>query len=130
MQKYSQLLERLISERKARKIQQKDIAVMLNTVPATVSNWEHLRARIPWDHALTLLHHYGLSLEIVGRKNARAVKASDMVSQIDDDALAAVVMDILGHCVNLDESTLLDIEAIAARFATMETRHETKSDLK
>lgn len=116
METYDELLARLVSLREKAGYTQKDVARICGVVQGTVGNWESKRSRVPWNHALHLLDHYGESLVIVSRGEAIAIEAHGVLREMEDDArvVAARVVRQLG---GLDEDALLDVLAIVERLA-------------
>lgn len=121
MDDYEELLAEVIRLRKEAGYSQRRIADALDVVVGSVGNWETGRNKIPFDKLIPMLAMFDRRLVIVTPRAAVQEAAASVVGQMDD-ARAELAVELLRYIGDLDEGSLLDVLAVAKRFARMHNK--------
>lgn len=116
MRDYDELLTLLIELRKSGGDTQASIAPKLGVGASTVGNWESKRAKVPFNTSVAWMRLYGHEFRVVPR-----ALGSALFGEGNDEAASALAR-VAGVLATLDESALLDVEAIAVRLAPKDAR--------
>ena len=115
MKSYEEVLDIVVSRRKAAGLKQKDIADSCDVRSSTVSNWEQGLARIPFHHLLTILGMLDLDLAVVDHTTAAGLEAARILGEVQDERLRGLILQLVADGAGLDEGALLDVLAITER---------------